>query len=57
VSQNIPFVHTSLQMFIVMTYLSGKRPLAPATPSVLEPHSDSFWISCPCHRDSEALDL
>ena len=48
-----------MQMFIAMSHWSVSRPLASATPSVLDPHWDSCQISCWCTvlRDLKALGL
>ena len=49
VSHNTPFCpNTFLQMFIAVSHLSGSRPLASATLSILNPHWDSSQISCCC---------
>ena len=41
-----PSIHTS--SLIATSHWSGSRPLASATPSILDPHQDSSQISCCC---------
>lgn len=46
-------------MFIAMSLWSGSRSLVPVTPSILDRHWDSSWLSsfCPVSWSSLALDL
>jgi hypothetical protein len=48
VFHSISFCLCFLQMFIAMSHWSSMRPLASATPSILEPHWDSSSLSCWC---------
>ena len=48
--------HLHLQMFIAMSHWSGLRPLAPATPSILDPLRYPV-AAVLCHEDPAALDL
>ena len=55
---NLLYTHLYLQMFIAISHWSGSRPLASATPSILNSHQDSFQlpVDALCHENYAALD-